>query len=236
MPLALVALVLLPVGLDAPALQAMALGIEGVLLSAATTSAWPMASIDVPQPPAGAVVLLSLAALWAVLWRGTLARLAVIPTALALLWVGLARPPDLVVDRAAGMAALRGSDGRYALAVVSRDGFVLRGWSRSLGIEAFHEPEATPGVACDRQGCRVRRGNGELTLVLRPNALALDCAAGAALVVNLTGNTRCPDTPTITRGELWDRGAVAVALGHRPGVRFVHDGEARRLWERDARR
>ncbi|TVQ35551.1 MAG: ComEC family competence protein [Geminicoccaceae bacterium] len=232
MPLALVSLVLMPLGLDALVLGAMSRGIDLVLWSAATTSAWPMAAFDVPQPSGWAIALVSLAALWAVIWRGPVARLALLPACVALAAFAFERPPDLVVDRAAGMVAMRGSDGRYALAVERRDGFVLRGWTRALGIDDFAEPVLVAGVACDERGCRLARRSTEVAIALRPGALALDCTAGAALVINLSGDAVCADTPTITRSELWSRGAVAVHVGPTPRVRFVHHDGQRRLWQR----
>ncbi|MFW5678873.1 MAG: ComEC/Rec2 family competence protein [Pseudomonadota bacterium] len=232
MPLALVSLLLMPLGLDGPVLHAVTAGIDVVLWSAATTSAWPLASLNVPQPPAGAIALVSLAALWFVVWRGPVGRLAVLPAAVAIGWLALAAPPDVVVDRAAGMVALRGSDGRYALAVDRRNSFVLRGWQRTLGIDDFAEPEAVPGVACDVRGCRLERGDTRIAVAIRPNALALDCASGAAVLVNLSGDARCAGIETITRSELWRNGAVNLHLGPSVRQRFVHPDGRRRLWER----
>ncbi len=232
MPLALLSLLLMPLGIDQPILAGMTAGIDAVLWSAATTSAWPFAALDVPQPPAGAIALVSLAALWFVVWRGPIARLALVPALVALAWFALARPADVVIDRGAGMVALRGTDGRYALAVERRDGFVLRGWQRTLGVRGFAEPLDVPGVSCDERGCRLLRGGLEVAVAFRPNALALDCASAATLVINLSGDASCASTSTVTRGDLWSKGALAVRLAGSPRLAFVHDGDARRLWQR----
>ncbi|MFP4126594.1 MAG: ComEC/Rec2 family competence protein, partial [Alphaproteobacteria bacterium] len=96
MPLGLVSLFLMPFGLDAPFLALMGLGIDGVLWSAATASSWPGASVAVPPPPPAAMLWLVAGGLWAGLCRGRLTKLAVVPLAVGLALVALARPPDVV--------------------------------------------------------------------------------------------------------------------------------------------
>lgn len=231
MPLGLVSLLLMPTGLDGPFLAAMGLGIEGVLAAAAWAAIWPGGNVVLPPPPSAAVLLFALAGLWAALWSGRLTRLALVPAlAGALLW-STARPPDMLVDRAAGMAALRLGPGRYALAVDGRDGFVLRGWQRALGIDGFIDAAAV--LPCDRRGCRFTTADGrEVAIAFRPNAMLRDCAAD--LVVNLASDTRCRATPTVTRGELWRAGALEIRFDNPPRLRHVHPGRARRPWQRGA--
>ncbi|MEO1090890.1 MAG: ComEC/Rec2 family competence protein [Pseudomonadota bacterium] len=234
MPLAFLALLLMPLGLDAPILGLAAAGIDLVLATAAATSGWPGAFFDVAHPPGGAIALLTVAGLWAVLWRGRLARAAIVPALAAVLWILGSRPPDLVVDRAGSMAAMRQADGGYALVVERRSGFVLRGWRRALGIEAFAEPGGSTGVRCDDRGCRLVGAGGTVALALRPNALLRDCIE-ADLVVNVATDVPCSATPTITRGELWSRGGLALRLDDL-APRFVLPADTRRLWQRDASR
>ncbi|NBB69856.1 MAG: DUF4131 domain-containing protein, partial [Alphaproteobacteria bacterium] len=231
MPLGLVSLFLMPLGLDAPFLELMGWGIDGVLWSAATASSWPGASVTVPPPPPAAMLWLVAAGLWAALWWGRLARLAAIPLVVGLALVALARPPDVVVGREARMAALRAGPGAYVLAAERRDGFVLQGWRRELGVEGF----AAPGgpVACDDRGCRLTRAGRTVAVALRPNALTLDC--GADLVVNLASDTRCPGRVTVTRSDLRAKGALALRFTEPPRLRFVDEGEGRRPWRRPDR-
>jgi competence protein ComEC len=230
MPLGLVSLFLMPFGLDAPFLALMGLGIDGVLWSAATASSWPGASVAVPPPPPAAMLWLVAAGLWGALWWGRLARLALVPLVVGLGLVALARPPDVVVGRDARMAALRAGPGTYVLAAERRDGFVLGGWRRELGIEGFTAP--TGPVACDARGCRLARDGRTLAVALRPNALTLDCAAD--LVVNLASDTRCAGRVTVTRSDLRAKGALALAFSEPPRLRFVDEGKGRRPWQRPA--
>ena len=231
MPLGLVSLFLMPLGLDAPVLKLMGLGIDGVLWSAATASSWPGASVAVPPPAPAAMLWLVAGGLWAALWWGRLARLAVVPLAVGLALVVSARPPDVVVGREARMAALRAGPGAYVLAAERRDGFVLRGWRRELGIDGFTPPGGP--VGCDDRGCRLGRDGRTLAVALRPNALTLDCAAD--LVLNLASDTRCPGRVTVTRSDLRAKGALALRFSEPPRLRFVDGEEGRRPWQRPDR-
>jgi len=229
MPLGLVSLVLMPLGLDGPVLRLMGLGIDGVLWSAATASSWPGSSVAVPPPSTAAMLCLVGGGLWAALWWGRVARLALAPLALGLVLIAWSRPPDVVVDRAGRMAALRLGPGAYALAAERREEFVLGGWRRELGIDAFARPGGP--VACDPRGCRLALDGRTLAVALRPNALILDCA-DADLVLNLASGTRCPGRVTVTRDDLWEKGALALRLGPPVRLTFVREGEGRRPWER----
>jgi hypothetical protein len=126
------------------------------------------------------------------------------------------------------MAALRAGPGDYVLAAERRDGFVLRGWRRELGIEGF--TDASGPVGCDPRGCRLARDGRTLAVALRPNALILDCRAD--LVLNLASDTRCPGRITVTRSDLRDKGALAVRFSEPPRLTFVDDEEGRRPWQR----
>ena len=126
------------------------------------------------------------------------------------------------------MAALRAKPGDYVLQTQRRDGFVLRGWRRELGIEGFSE--ASGPVACDNRGCRLERDGRSLAIAFRPNALVLDC--GADLVLNLASDTRCPGRITVTRSDLREKGALAVHFSQPPRLTFVDDDEGRRPWQR----
>ena len=231
MPLGLLSLFLMPLGLDAPFLTLMGWGIDGVLWSAATASSWPGASLAVPPPSPAAMLWLVAGGLWAALWWGRAARLAAVPLAVGLALVATARPPDLVVGAEARMAALRAGPGAYVLAAERRDGFVLRGWRRELGIEGF-EPPGGP-VACDPRGCRLTRDGRTLAVALRPNALTLDCAAD--LVINLASDTRCPGRVTVTRSDLRTKGALALRFNTPPRLAFVDAAPGGRPWHRPDR-
>jgi competence protein ComEC len=228
MPLGLLSLLLMPFGLDAPVLRLMGLGIDGVLWSATTATSWPGASLSLPQPSGLAVLLLCLGGLWVGVWRGRLARLALAPVAAAILLFVTTRPPDVVVDRAASMALLRDGPGAYVLLAAKRDGFVLRGWTRALGIAGPLPSEQARAVVCDEGGCRVERAGRSVRVV----AAGVPATCDADIVIAPTDDA-CPGALTVGPGELDRRGALTVRLGRSQPLRFVHaDTHRRRPWQR----
>jgi competence protein ComEC len=92
MPAGMVALLLMPFGLEEPFLQLMAWGCEGVLATARAVAALPGASILVTQWPGPALGLLVAGGLWLALWQQPWRWLGLAPCAVALCsWPPLAR-------------------------------------------------------------------------------------------------------------------------------------------------
>ncbi len=228
MPLGLLSLLLMPFGLDRWPLELMGLGIDGVLWAATMATSWPGSSLLVPHPPAIGILALVAAGLWAALWRGPLARFALLPAAVAVPLLAVARPPDVVVDREARMVALRDDAGGYVLIADRRNGFILRGWTRALGVKDFTDMDAAVGIGCDPAGCRRDAVLGRSVVVSRGPEVHCD----ADIVINLVDQTRCPAATTITARDLWVRGAVAVDLDAAEPLAFVYADEQRRPWER----
>lgn len=232
MPMGLLCLLLMPFGLAGPALVAMGWGIDVILGAAAIAASWPYASLTVPQPADMAVWLVVAGGLWAAIWRGPLARLAVVPVVLAGLVLALQRPPDLVVAGTGDRLAFRQENGQYAVIADRPDRFVERSWWRVLGETRparFDWLAPPPGWRCDALGCRFMEIPGDIAVSLRPNALLLDC--DSAYVVNLATGARCLQTPTLSRDDLNVRGAASIWFGDVPIIRQVWPTGARRPWD-----
>jgi competence protein ComEC len=217
MPAGLVALLLLPLGWEGPALSVMALGVDGVLLTARVVAGLPGASLLVQQWPGTALALFALGGLWVALWQLPWRWLGLAPCALAALLVLFSRAPDLLVDRQLGMAAVRHADGAVTLIAWDRDRLVREAWLHHLGTaEALKPPKpgtgAARGIACDAVGCIVELAGRRISLAHGVEAALEDCGR-VDLVVARTGPERCG-----TAGEmigpraLLASGGLAVSL------------------------
>ena len=114
-------------------------------------------------------------------WLG----LAPLLTALALAL--LSRPPDMLVQSALDLAAVRTADGEVMLLERRRDRLVRDAWLRSLGVAdavAAPKPGAGPehGVACDEAGCVVDLAGTKITLAFRVEAAVEDCRLVALVI------------------------------------------------------
>jgi competence protein ComEC len=239
MPAAMIALILLPLGLDEPLWRLAAAGAEAVLWIGRRVSSWPNAVQTFPQWPPGALAALTLGGLWLCLQAGhwRLAGLVALP--LAAIMIAAARPADLFVSEDGANAAIVLRDGAapaLALYHPGKDKFEARAWKEEIGTDADAAP--TRAVAeigrCDAAGCVARVNNRTIAISEDPLSLRDDCAR-ADLVVALypvaRRQTEACRTTLVDRRAAWEGGALAVWLG--PGgtrIVSVADFRANRPW------
>src|SRR5690606_23974446 len=107
MPMALLALLLMPFGLDGPALWAMGKGVEAMLAVAHEVASWGGADRLVPEAPLAALLLVVFGALWLSLWRERWRFAGLVPIVRAFaLWNGAPRA-DVLIDRDTALFAVR---------------------------------------------------------------------------------------------------------------------------------
>ena len=213
MPAALIGVLAISFGLDAPVWSIMGIGIDLMLRVSSMVAGWTGSIRTVQAFGAGALLLLSLAALCATLWRGWL-RLGAIPLALAgMLLASRSIPPDLVVARDGRALAARAPDGR--LAMVGRLGsFVVEQWLRADGdARIATDPSLFTQSRCDPSGCILIMPDGRaLAHVLSQAAFEEDCRRAAILVTPLDAPAWCKPPVLIDRSTLAKNGAQAINL------------------------
>ena len=124
------------------------------------------------------------------------------------------RPPDLLIDPAMGMAAVRGGDGQVTLVEWRRDRLVRESWLRHLGV-ASAEKVPAPGIgqlrglACDEQGCVADLGGAKVSLANRVAAAVEDCSR-VELTVARVGPETCEAGILIGPRALRASGGLAI--------------------------
>ncbi|MEY4982116.1 MAG: hypothetical protein RIR62_382, partial [Pseudomonadota bacterium] len=132
MPAGVVAAMLAPFGLAAPALWVMEQGARWILYVADRIAGLEGAVTGIPAPPAVVLPLVTLGALWLILWPLRERWAGVVPVMAALwLWQGAERPL-LLVDPAARLAGLAGEGGR-SLSRARGEGFTATNWLENDG-------------------------------------------------------------------------------------------------------
>jgi competence protein ComEC len=235
-PAAILAGVLAPFGLEAPALAVMGAGIEWVLEVSHRVAALPGASRWVPAAPGAALGLITLGGLWLMLWRGPwrLAGLAGIAAALAL-WAAPAGRPEVLVAPGGRLVGVLGPEGR-ALDHPRAQSFAAETWLRRDGDGASQkEAAARPGLKRGKGWASAVLANGwRLEVVherrLPPARLAGLCQARTLLIARYGGPHQGPCL-YLGAAELGRLGAVA-AFVEGEGLRLVpaRDPERRRRW------
>ena len=239
-PAAVVAALLAPLGLAAPALWAMGLGIDWILLVAERVASLDGATTLVPGPPSSFLPAFALGAIVLSLWRGPMRLAGLAPMAVAFaLWAVTERPLGLVSDTG-GLVGWMGPEGR-ALSRPRGDGFVARVWLENDGDAASQEEAAarSGGEGWERLPLP---GGGVLHHLhgrSGPERAEAACRPGAVLVLTETwdgsGPCRVLDAEAL-RGTgavaLVERGGTLVAITARDvsGHRLWNDEDVRARW------
>ncbi|SLN41877.1 ComEC family competence protein [Roseivivax jejudonensis] len=135
MPAGVLALALMPLGLDHLAFTVMGWGLSAILAVAHGVSDLPGAVGQVPQPSGPVLPLLAAGGLVLVLWQGWGRLAGLVPASAALwLWAGVERPVLLVSDTGRLVGAMT-SEGR-ALSRERGEGFVAGIWLENDGDPA----------------------------------------------------------------------------------------------------
>jgi competence protein ComEC len=232
MPAAVVALLLMPLGLDGPALAAMGWGVELLGGIAHGVAGWPQASVAVPHIAPWGLVAFSLGLAWLGLWRSRLRLAGLGAMALGLASAVLVRPPDVLVSSDARLIGLRAGGVLHVLKSQGGNAYVLDAWRAMLAArEVAMLPGDVPGViACGAEACRFRPREGAVAAVvaLRPPGedAAPDWACAAGLVVSAEPLRLGCRVAVIDRFSVWRQGATAAWL-EPGGVRMVTDRAVR---------
>jgi competence protein ComEC len=217
MPTALLALALMPLGLEAPILKLTGWGVEAVLWVGRSVSALPEATLSVPQAPPWGLAVLSLGILWLGIWRTRLRLLGVPIILLGLLSPLFVRAPDILVAADGRLAAFRVGETMFVQRQKGGSAFTRDAWQQMWAIAApVNLPEqgdAAGGlVSCTEAACWLRsRPGGPAALLLRGAAPADAC--NAAVLVSLEPiRFRCRGVRWVDRFDVWRNGAFAVWL------------------------
>lgn len=228
MPLEVLALILMPLGLEGLVTPLLGVGVEVILVVAASVSAWPLGAVTLPAPGTLGLIALVLGGLWLTLWRGPWRLAGLLPLCLGLANAGSAPLPDIMIADNARLIAFRSAPDVLHLSNPHAQNFVRGIWERRVGNEAGTAfPAAGQGddvLRCDGQGCIGRIGQQTVAFVTDPLAFEEDCQSADIIVAEVPVPRSCsgPDL-VVDWFDVWRGGAHAIWLGR--------DGAAGRVWQ-----
>ena len=207
MPSGVIALAVMPLGLEQVPLIVMDASLSVVLAVAHHVADWSGSAGTTGAIPASSALLAASGLLWLALftapWR--LAGLGLVAAGLAV--APLAPRYDVLVADDGATVAARGPDGRFAL--TGKDGgFVASLWLRADGDPRPPGPAVGTG-RCDAFGCTLPLKAGTLSVPSSPRAVAEDCNLSIA-VVSTEPVARCAAALLVDRPLLVRGGAVAA--------------------------
>ena len=214
MPWSLISYLLMPFGLEEPALIAMNWGDRLVIWTAEFTAALPGSTMLVPAMPSWGFVAVSLGGLWLLIWTGRWRLLGLVPVVVGMLTPALVPRPDVLVSSDGKVMAVRTAEGRLSLSGKT-EGHVAETWLRRDGRK---EPDSVWPVAgisldgrmrCDALGCVYRIEGHTVALLREPDALAEDCGLAEAVITAVPARG-CRAPLVIDRWRLRRDGAQAL--------------------------
>jgi competence protein ComEC len=234
MPAAIVALLLAPLGLDAPVWRLAAAGVDIILALANWTAGLPGAVTVFPQWPPAALGVITLGGLWLCLmsapWRWWGA--AALPAA-ALIAASAPQASVYVSAEGDNAALVASAAGGRTLAVFDRrrSRFDRTVWMEEAGIDSERsEPAALRDIArCDAVGCAAESGGLRIAFLGDRIGLDDDCFRADLVIaffpVAAADRAGCA-AGLIDRRDVWRGGAHAVYL-HEGEIRIVTAAERR---------
>jgi competence protein ComEC len=238
---AVLAVILMPFGMEKVALIPMGWGIDGIIAIAGDVARLKGAVSVVPAMPVAGLAIITIGGLWLCLWqrRWRLAGVPVIVVGLASIL--FARSPDLLVSEDARFFAVVAPDGRLLLSTPKAGKFVTDTWLRRSDSDAA---ELVPvdgygaggRLACDSLGCIYRAFGRTVALVQQPIALLEDCGVADVVVSLEPVRVPChPTTAVIDRFDLWRNGVHAIWIGEDGSIeiRSVRELRGERPWVAD---
>jgi competence protein ComEC len=192
----------------------------------------------IPEPGPWVLPILTLGALWVILWQGRVRVAGLVPIALAfVLWLGADRP-DLLISGDGKLLGLSGPEGR-ALSVARGGGFAAETWLENDGDLAGQK------LASGRDGFSGPRGErwfdlaGVAAVSLTGKAAVgkLDsaCAKAGLVILSDWAEAAPKGCALIDMKVLAGTGPLAVWTGT-TGLRVERTRTATRLWSPPARR
>ena len=230
-----VAALLAPLGLAAPALLVMGWAAQWILAVAHWIAGLNGAITPIPQPGPWVIPLITIGALWALLWQGRARVLGLAPLALGFgLWAMVQRPA-LLISADGVLAGVLGPQGR-ALSAPRGAGFAAESWLADDGDLALQSEAA---LRAGFSGAKTQRhfqiaGLKGVVLSGKEAALAVQSACAAFDLVVLPQRYGPapikPDGCTVIDAGLLNQSGALAGRVQDDGLLLVPVHSAKRVW------
>jgi competence protein ComEC len=242
MPAGVVALLLMPFGLEWLPLHFMEWGLALMLDTAHWVSSWPGAAIGVQAFSVEALLLMSLGLLWMACWHMSWRWLGLVPVSLGLVMAGFSRQPDMLISKTGGNVAVRAADGQLSFASARRARFDAEMWLRADGdtrdvSEAL--ARAASAFDCSTGLCIAppQGARGRIVIVQNDGVRDTACTQADIIISPRTmtpgdGLQGCGDGKLVFTGaSLQETGAVSIRFeADGPNVQTVARTRGERPW------
>ncbi len=225
-PVAVLAVLLMPLGLESLGLTLMGAGLNWILVVAQTIEGWDGAVRPIMTPQPAVLPLITFGALIIVLWAGRARWVGLAPCAAAVvLWINAERP-DILVAEGGALVGVMTSEGR-ALSRATGSGFIASVWLENDGQERDQARAARVWEA--EAPMHIRHVHGK-----RAAAGFAGCEENELVIANadLPAVSDTWACTVLQPDDLRDTGSLAIT--RRPGggydIEKARDRSGARLW------
>ena len=232
MPAGAVAALAAPFGLADLPLWIMELGSRWILFIAHWIASLDGAVTAVPTPPALVLPVLSVGALWVILFQGRVRALGLAPVIAAFVVWGVAERPTLLISGDAVLVGLLGPDGR-AMSSAKGAGFSADNWLENDGDLALQDQAAARDGFVGPKGRRAFALAGWTGVHLKGKGadglLAAACAEADLVIIAAKVETPPPGCQVIDEAFLRKTGSLALSPS-KEGLVMTPSLGVKRLW------
>ncbi|MEN0652268.1 MULTISPECIES: ComEC/Rec2 family competence protein [Hyphobacterium] len=233
MPAGAIALLLMPLGLDAPALWAMDKGLSWVIAVASFTESLPGSLTPAAAAPGLALAIYGAGFVFLAAGRGLIRLAGAAGMGLALIIWAFADQPDALITEGGVMIARFGEAETWSASNTRRSRFAAHVFLERSGEERGQSPAS--GVICDYSGCMGRASGRVIAFPDSPEFLSDDCRHADLVVTRFpvrgTDRSAC-QARLIDARQLNESGALALWFGPdgRLGTQSVDAVRGERPW------
>ncbi len=216
MPAAVIALLLIPLGLEYYPLVMLDRGISLMMVGSRFIASLPYASISMPSPGFCGIMLCVVGGLWLCIWQQKWRLLGIPFVIIGMATIMLHKPYDLFISSDASKVALRLQEGEFIFLRGKPDSFDGQIWLRSEGQDkalTIDDLDERMG-SCDKHKCTLTAYNKKIVATKGKKEIEASCEGNPDIVISqnyLDKNSYCANVPlVIDSGYLEQNGASAL--------------------------
>jgi competence protein ComEC len=229
MPMALLAVLVMPLGLEHWPLEVMALGIDMIVDIATEVSSRPGAVIHVTKFSPILLGTIIFGGLWLLLWRHRWRFAGVLPMLVAISLIPAGNNmPDILIHREGKYIGILNNGLLHVSTHSKRSNYTMDKWQKTYGLDDITRiGEVTSIFRCDRVGCIAHVKDKLISLAMHPAALADDCQKADVLIAGFYLGNKCKGPAlVIDKKSLYTSGAHGI---------YIRDGKISKTTTRQER-